>query len=133
MCGLKDGSDSLEPEWSVSTVFIPATEIVLDNVTCATVTEVANQLGITEYEGETPVLLAEAVTINSLTEDSALRFEKVDMQTDSSFEEAVNVTGYDQNYPVYIHSFEREGMVYTFYTNEENGDRFDFYSISLAE
>lgn len=133
VCGLKDGSDSLEPEWSVSTVFIPATEIVLDNVTCATVTEVANQLGITEYEGETPVLLAEAVTINSLTEDSALRFEKVDMQTDSSFEEAVNVTGYDQNYPVYIHSFEREGMVYTFYTNEENGDRFDFYSISLAE
>ena len=79
------------------------------------------------------MLLAEAVTINSLTEDSALRFEKVDMQTDSSFEEAVNVTGYDQNYPVYIHSFEREGMVYTFYTNEENGDRFDFYSISLAE
>ena len=133
VCGLKDGSDSLEPEWSVSTVFIPATEIVLDNVTCTTVSEVANQLGITEYEGETPVLLAEAVTINSLTEDSALRFEKVDMQTDSSFEEAVNVTGYDQNYPVYIHSFEREGMVYTFYTNEENGDRFDFYSISLAE
>lgn len=133
VCALKDGSDSLEPEWSVSTVFIPATEIVLDNVTCTTISEVSDQLGITEYEGETPVLLAEAVTINGLTEDSALRFEKVDMQTDSSFEEVVNVTGYDQNYPVYIHSFKREGMVYTFYTDEENGERFDFYSISLAE
>ena len=133
VCGLKDGSKSLEPEWTVEAVFVPSSSIQIDGVTCSSISEVAAQLGITEYEGESPVLLAEAVTINSLTGDSALRFDKVDMQTDSTFEEAVNVTEYDQNQLAYLHSFARDGVLYTFYTSEENGERFDFYSVSLVE
>lgn len=133
VCGLKDGSESLEPEWTVDTVFIPATEVLLDGVTYTTISEVAASLGLSEYEGATPVLLGEAVTINRLQGDSSLRFSKVDMQTEAAFEEAVNVTGYDQNYSAYIHSFAWEGLLYTFYTSEENGDQFDFYAISKAE
>ncbi len=133
VCGLKDGSKSLEPEWTVEAVFVPSSSIQIDGVTCASISEVAAQLGITEYEGESPVLLAEAVTINSLTGDGALRFDKVDMQTESTFEEAVNVTEYDQNQLAYLHSFARDGVLYTFYTSEENGERFDFYSVSLVE
>ena len=78
------------------------------------------------------MLLSEAVTINSLQDDGALRFAKVDMQTESTFEEVANVIEYDQTYLAYIHSFSRDGLLYTFYTSEENGERFDFYSISLA-
>lgn len=133
VCGLKDGSDSLEPEWTINTVFIPATKIEIDGTTCASISEVSAQLGITEYEGESPLLLSEAVTINTLGDDSALRFPKIAMESESSFEEVVNVTAFDQSYPAYIHSFARDGLLYTFYTSEENGERFDFYSISLTE
>lgn len=132
ICELKNGSESIEPEWTVGSVFIPSDEITIDSVSCTSVSEVAAQLGITEYEGQSPVLLSEAVTINSLQDDGALRFAKVDMQTESTFEEVANVIEYDQTYLAYIHSFSRNGLLYTFYTSEENGERFDFYSISLA-
>ena len=133
ICGLKDGSDSLEPEWSVESVYIPAAEITLDGVQCTSISEVATQLGMSEYEGATAVQLGEAVMINSLEDDGALRFVKVDMQTEAEFEDAVSVTSYDPSYVAYIHAFVREGMLYTFYTSEENGEQFDFYSISRTE
>lgn len=133
VCGLQDGSASLEPEWTIHTVFIPAAEIEIDGTHCTTISEVSAQLGITEYEGESPLLLAEAVVINTLGEDSALRFPKISMQSENTFEEVVQVTGFDQTYPAYIHSFAQDGLLYTFYTSEENGERFDFYAISLTE
>ncbi len=132
VCGLKDGSDSIEPEWSVDSVIIPSGTITLDGIKCDTVEKVAARLGVVEYEGSTAVLLPEAVVINQLKDDAAIRFESIDIETEQEFEEVLNVTSYDRNYQIYIHTFVRDGLLYTFYTGHENESKFDFYSISRA-
>ncbi|MCI7125157.1 MAG: hypothetical protein MR935_02985 [Agathobaculum sp.] len=133
VCGLKDGSNSLEPEWKIDTVFIPRGELLLDGQLCRTVSEAAAQLGLSEYEGETPVLLPEAVVINLLEGDGALRFGRVEMESEAAFEEAITVHSYDRAYLAYIYSFSRDGLLYTFYVDRQNGEQFDFYSIAKAE
>lgn len=130
LCGLKDGSDSLEPEWAIDTVFVPSSSIVLDGIVCTTIEQVATRLGTTEYEGETPVQLSEAIVIDQMTDDAALRFDHIDMETQTLFEEVLQVVAYDQSYPAYVYSFAREGVLYTFYTGAESETKFDFYAIT---
>lgn len=130
LCGLKDGSDSLEPEWTIDTVFVPSSSIILDGIPCHTIEQVATRLGMTEYEGETPVQLPEAIVIDQLSDEAALRFDPIEMETQSLFEEVRQVVSYDQSYPAYVYSFAREGVLYTFYAGAESESKFDFYSIT---
>ena len=45
----------------------------------------------------------------------------------------ITVKSYNLNYPVYLYTFERDGLLYSFLTRDEAGSGFDMYFISVLE
>ena len=54
------------------------------------------------------------------------------MQTDSRFTDSVTVNRYDRNYEVYIYTYLKDGLLYTFYAPSSGQDSFLIYSIELT-
>lgn len=86
----------------------------------------------TQYEGNSNVTLSEAVCINELSEKKDVFSGKVEMYTEEPFDDAVQIIGYDINYVLYLYSFEKDGLIYTFYCQDKN-QGFSMYSIAKVE
>lgn len=84
------------------------------------------------YEGNSNATLAEAICINELSESREVFSGKVEMDTQEPFDDAVSITSFDRSYVLYLYSFEKDGLIYTFYCQERN-QGFSMYSITKSE
>ena len=69
--------------------------------------------------------------INKLNEKQSALFGKVDMDMDQTFSDVAEVNSFDRKYVVYIYSFRRGDVMYSFVCKEKGAD-FDFYYITGA-
>ena len=58
-------------------------------------------------------------------------FEKIEIKSDSSIKDVIEVMDYDKTREIYIYSFENNGLLYTFYCMEKEG-RFAFWKCEAA-
>ena len=91
--------------------------------------EVVKQiLGEPVYEGYSSVILPEAVAINILNDRQNTLKGRIDMDTTMVYSDDVVVNSFDQQYTVYIYTFRRGDLNYSFVCNEKGGN-FAFYEI----
>ena len=84
------------------------------------------------YEGNSEALLSEAVIINILNETRPMFSGPVTMTETHPYSDVNEVSKYDNEYILYLTSFNCGDLVYTFYSEDRNG-KFAFYSITGAE
>ena len=84
------------------------------------------------YEGNSNVILPEAVAINLVNQTRTALNGKVNMEMTQSFSDVAQVENFDRNYVVYITSFQRGDIIYSFVSGSEDG-LFSFYSITRGE
>lgn len=82
----------------------------------------------TDYEGNSKITMGEAIAINYQNSRKDILNGTVAMDSEFVYEDYRQINGYDQDYYVYLYSFHKDGVVYTFVTKDRD-NTFAFYFI----
>lgn len=114
------GGDSLEGGYRIDQVYVLADSLNFLGEIYQDVGKLRLLMGEPVYQGYTNMELAEAVGIAKLRRKGKVDFADPALVYDSVFKEVFSVSGYEQNYDLYLYVFEYEGLVYSFYCDRKN-------------
>ena len=126
---VKDGSNTLENQWTVDRVYVMRGSVPLESGTCTTLRQLMAAMGEPLYFGNAWVNLPEAVAWNLVAEDQPDRMDQVQVEYSASFENVFTVSSYDRNFQMYLYTFEQSGLLYTFYFTGAGEPEFVMYAI----
>ena len=129
---VKDGSNTIENEWTVDKIFVLKNTVPLANGTFSSVKQLMAQMGQPLYFGTAWVNLPEAVAWNMLAAENPDEVEAVDLTAEEGLENVFSVSGYDRGYEMYLYTFEKDGLLYTFYFTGAGESEFVMYAIEKA-
>lgn len=129
--GLADGANSLNETWPVERILVLESEIQIEGQIFTSINALTAYLGQPNYMGTAWVNLEEAVAINTLYEAGREDFGQVSMSGNSVFQEVYTINSYDTAVEVYIYTYLRYGIGYTFYAPMAGQDSFGFYALEL--
>ncbi len=128
----KDGSDTLENQWTVDQIFVLRDSVPLEDGTCDTVRQLTDVMGTPLYFGTVWVNLPETVAWNLMAQDKGDELEQIDLTAQASFENLLTVSSYDRDYQLYIYTFEYNGLLYHFYFTGAGESQFFMYMMEKA-
>lgn len=129
---VKDGSNTLENEWTVDRIYVMRNAVNVGETRCETIRQLLSELGDPLYFGTAWVNLPEVIAWNELSKDMPERVERVKMAAEQGLENVYSVSAYDQNFEIYLYTFEKNGLLYTFYFNGAGESEFLMYAIEKA-
>lgn len=124
--------DNLEDQVMVNSIYVLKNTITFGKNEYSTIAELRKVFGEEVYDGNSIVTLPEAVAINYLNKQKQTLNGSVEMDMTEAFTDVFTVDGIQDDYPVYLYSFRKGGLLYTFVCGDRN-DRFAFYSIMSGE
>ena len=130
-CGALHGA-ALEGSVQAEGVYVLKKQISIKGKCCTSIPELKALLGEPEYEGNASLTLAEAVAVSYLNEKESSLFGPVDMELANEFSDVAAVEDYDSSYLVYLYYFMEEGIRYTFFGREKDGE-FAMYFMEKGE
>lgn len=125
-----DGADTLDGSWYSGGVYILKSSITTGDKTFTKMKEVTEYFGNPIYQGNTFASFSEMAAMELLTE-SILFQNRPRMSTSSELEDVYEVDAIPSDYEIYIYTYERDGIQYTFFT-ESVSDGFGFYLIEQS-
>ncbi len=123
-----DGSAS-DDTLKASAVYVLSNIFKSGSAVADDVGEVTAIMGQPVYEGNSIITLPEAVAVNVLNAKGPALKGRVDMETTENFSDDIVVNSVDKNYTVYIYSYRRGDLIYSFVCRTKGGG-FDFYGIT---
>ncbi len=126
--------DSIDTEASVEQVYVLKDSFNTAEGLKHTFNEISPFLGQPVYVGVSYATLPEILTINRLNAatNGIVINGPADISMTSVFTEYNEVTDYDDEYELYLHTYHKDGLIYTFVT-EQGLDTFSFYYISAED
>ena len=125
-------SQTLDDEMSVDRVLVCKDSFGAGGKVLTTVEELKKFFGTEDYQGNSEVNMPEAVAINWMADNRNSGQKKVEMELSTEYDDYLVVEDFDVAYTVYIYSFRRDGLIYTFICQDRGGE-FSFYSIEKEE
>jgi hypothetical protein len=129
---VKDGSNTLENEWTVERVYVLHDSVLLENGACGTLRQLMSELGEPLYFGTAWVNLPETIAWNTLAEEQSDYMESVTIETQASLDNVFAVSAYDRDFEMYLYTFEQSGLLYTFYFTQAGESSFVMYAIEKS-
>ena len=129
---VKDGSNTLENEWTVDRLYVLRDTVMLEGSTCTSIRQLQNILGEPLYYGAAWVNLPEAAAWNVLAAQDPDEIEAVEITAQEGLEGVYSVTEYDRDFQMYLYTFEKAGVLYTFYFNAAGESDFVMYAMEKA-
>ena len=127
-----DGANALEEGWTVDGVFVLSDTFPAEGDSYTSINQITAAFGQPDYFGTTWVNLSEAVAANLLADEDEELLGRVTMSLSASFDDVYTVNSYDEDFQLYIYTYERSGLLYTFYCTGSGMDSFVMYAIELA-
>lgn len=124
----RDGSKALDQNWKVEKVYVLQDSLKLGGQIYDSISRMKETMGEPVYQGYFNMELSEAVGITGLMAMGHTEFADPQLRSSSQFDQVMEVSGYHQNYDLYLQVFEYEGLVYGFYSDKQ-GDKFAMYSM----
>lgn len=124
--------ENLEDTVMVDSIYVLKNTITFGKNACSTIADLKKVFGQEVYEGNSIVTLPEAVAINYLNKQKQTLNGSVELDTTDEFTDAITINEIQDDYPVYLYSFRKDGLLYTFVCGDKN-DTFAFYSIMSEE
>ena len=125
-------SQSLDDEIAVEQVLVLKSSLGIGGKTFTTIQELRGYFGTEAYEGNSEVTMPEALAINWMADYRNGSQRKVDMDLSSDYNDYFVVESFDPAYTVYLYSFRKDGLIYTFVCQDRE-DTFSFYLIEKDE
>lgn len=122
--------DSIDADAKVESVFVIRNTFNTADGPVSTFREITEVLGQPVYVGTSYGTLPELLTINKLirSSDSSILDGEASVDVSSVFTEYSEISGYDEEYEVYLRTYHKGGLEYVFVT-EQGLDTFYFYYI----
>lgn len=120
--------DALDDANKVEQIAVLSNQIQTAGGACSTIDELREYFGAETYTGLSAITLLEAVAAEQLNEDGeATGYEDI-IDVDASFDDYFSVEGLDSDSEVYLHSFSKDGLTYSFVC-QDSSSPFIFYTI----
>ncbi len=124
-------TEALDDDEIVDAVYVLSDVYTFGGDALDTISELQEVFGDPYYEGNSNVILPEAVAINTLKSQKTTFLDKVDMDVNQEFSDVAEINSFDRDYVVYIYSFRRGDIMYSFVCKEKS-DYFEFYYLTGA-
>ncbi len=128
--GISD-ADALDDDVKVDSVYVLKDYFAYGNEAVNTITALKEAFGDPVYEGNSIVILPEAVAINELCKKKTVFEGPVEMDVTQTFSDVSEVNSFDRDYTVYIYTFLRGDVTYSFVCRDKS-DYFEFYYLTNA-
>ncbi|MCR5510438.1 MAG: hypothetical protein K6F54_05760 [Lachnospiraceae bacterium] len=125
-------AEALDDEEKVSEVYILQDYYKYGNDTIDSISEIRDIMGNPIYEGYSGIIFPEAVAVETINSNADIFKGVKDMEVSSAFSDVFEVDTYDDSFPVYIYSFKRGEIVYSFVCTSKDGN-FEFYYLTRDE
>ncbi len=129
---VRDGSNTLESEWTVGAVYVMDGAITLEGKRYSNIGDIRKLLGEPLYFGTTWIELPEAVGWKKIWEKNSDTVDELGIDASEGLEGVFAVSDYNRDFQIYIYTFEKDGLLYTFYFNEAGESEFLMYAIEKA-
>ena len=129
---VKDGSNTLENEWTVDRIYVLRDILPVDGGVCTTVRQLKAALGDPLYFGTAWVNLPETVAWNRLAQEQPDVVTPIEIQAAAGLDNVYAVSSYDRDAQMYLYTFEHSGLLYTFYFTGAGESEFVMYAIEKA-
>ena len=129
---VKDGRNTLENEWTADRLYVLKDSVMLEGVNCISIRQLKEMLGEPMYFGTAWVNLPEAAAWNVLAARYPDEVEVVDITAREGLEGVYTVSDYDRDFQMYLYTFEKAGVLYTFYFNGSVESNFVMYAMEKA-
>lgn len=121
-------SNTLEEDFRISGLYVLKPEFCLNGETASQIPPLQELLGVPVYEGNTFLEAEDQIALNlccALSGKEVL-YGKAGYQSRPVYDDVTEVYDFDKAYQAYIYVYEKEGIVYTFFCRDKNGE-FGFY------
>lgn len=122
--------NSIDDAAVVQAVYVMKDYIRIGKRNCRSFSDLESAFGKPTYTGASYATLGELLLINRLNEQSDVDVLNgpADITEEERFTEFTNIDGYDDSYEVWLHSYEKDGLVYNFVSLKDDTE-FAFYYI----
>lgn len=123
-----ENADSLDGSMVVESVYVLENSFPAGAEQLTTIEELRSYFGSQDYDGQSRVTMPEAVCFGLLSR-AAL---DCGVETEKLYDDYYQVTGYARDTEVYLYSFEKDDLVYTFVCESQDGG-FAYYNIAALD
>lgn len=120
-------TNALDGAIKVGTVYVLRDSFPVGTEKFSTIEELKSYFGSENYEGQSLITMPEAVCYSQLSGGMA-----TDVAAEHIYDDYYRVTDYDREKEVFLYSFEKNGLIYTFVGQDQQGT-FSYYSITETE
>lgn len=128
----KQQEETLSDEVAVEGVYVLKSIFEYSGKELDSIYQIGQIMGDAVYEGNAYVILPEAVAIHILNRSGNDFYGEVIEESVQILKDAVNVNAYDEEYSVYIYSYVKDGLRYTFFGKDRSG-KFAMYLIEKVD
>lgn len=120
-------TNALDGTIMVETVYVLRDSFPVGTEMLSTIEELESYFGSEDYEGQSLITMPEAVCYSRLSGGTS-----AEVTAERVYDDYYTVTDYDREKEVYLYSFEKNDLIYTFVAEDSQGT-FSYYSITKAE
>ena len=125
-------TDNIDQGVNIDGVYVLSSTFQAGEVSCNSVSDLVAYFGEPQYDGNTTIVMPEAVSIESMSGEEGKQFGSTALKTEKIFDNAYQVKDFSQDFMVYGYTFEKDGLSYTFFCNDRN-TQFAMYQINQIE
>ncbi len=132
ICAMTSDGSAADDSEKAEAVYVLSNQYHSGGSTATNPDQLKKLFGAPAYEGNSNVIFPEAVAINVINEYKPVFNGKVKTDTEENFSDDIFVNSYDRDYKVYVYTFMKGDLMYSFVSPDSSGD-FEFYYISKAD
>lgn len=132
ICQMVSDGGAADDSEKTEAVYVLSNKFRSGNASATNLDGLKKIFGTPEYEGNSGVIFPEVMAINTLNDGKYAFNGPVDTDSQENFSDDIFVNQYDNNYKVYVYTFRKGDLMYSFVSPDSNG-YFEFYSITEAE
>lgn len=123
-------SDNLSEAIDIEGVYVLNNVFVAGSEEYDTIEQLNTYFGEIEYEGNTEIIMPEAVGINCINKAGSKKVADADIELKKDFDDVFSVEGFNEKYSVYMRSYKKDGITYIFYSFDTS-EGFSMYEITV--
>ncbi|MBQ3105284.1 MAG: hypothetical protein IJC59_05415 [Lachnospiraceae bacterium] len=123
---------ALDDSFMIEKVFVLENTFGSGSAKCDNIAELNGYFGTGIYEGNSRITLGEAIAINDKIQSSLEPVKRVEISGDDLYTDYSYVDGIQEDYIVYINSYEKDGLIYSF-IRDGSEEGFLYYMIEAQE
>lgn len=123
--------DSVSDEIVVESIYVLSDSFGYGDVECHNIEDLKALFGEPMYHGNSNAILPEAIAIDIISDYKTILNGNIQIDEVQEFIEYITVEDFKQDYKVYLYTYERDGLQFTFVCRDSTGE-FAFYSITPA-